>query len=304
MRTHLITMATTLVLSLAALMQAHAAAPTQAPNDPASHLAKFIGRWEGQSRMIIPGNAEPQIAHTLETAQWKLNQTAVLIEGLGTLKDPATGEDRIVHDALGIIRVDPKTNTLRFVAFKADQPMIETELEVLDTGDLRWSMQPAPNVTVRFTISLTDTTWKEIGEMSNDAGQTWREFLQMNLKRIDPPTSDATDKPVPPGAFPVIEQAVLVHLDGSSLPDEVYERYDLATLEHQLLEAIESASVGEFDGHEFRSNHVVLFMYGPNAEKLFTTIEPILRVYPLCKNAKIEIRPGGPAVSPRIVELP
>jgi hypothetical protein len=72
------------------------------------------------------------------------------------------------------------------------------------------------------------------------------------------------------------EQAVLVYLDGKGLPKEVYEKYDLATLEDQLIEAIESQSLGEFDGNEIGPDEAALFMYAPNAETLFKGIEPIL----------------------------
>jgi hypothetical protein len=47
------------------------------------------------------------------------------------------------------------------------------------------------------------------------------------------------------------EQAVLVYLDGASLPDSVYERFDLATLEDQLTAVINDKHLGEYDGNEF-----------------------------------------------------
>jgi len=46
------------------------------------------------------------------------------------------------------------------------------------------------------------------------------------------------------------QQAVLVHLDGSSLPDAVYEQYDLATLEDRLVDVVSRQKLGELDGHE------------------------------------------------------
>ncbi len=100
------------------------------------------------------------------------------------------------------------------------------------------------------------------------------------------------------------EQAVLVYLDGLSLPKEIYENYDLATLEDQLIEAIESQSLGEFDGNEVGPEEAVLYMYAPNAEALFAGIEPILLDSPLCQNARVIVRQGGPGSQACEIFLP
>ena len=99
------------------------------------------------------------------------------------------------------------------------------------------------------------------------------------------------------------EQAVLVYLDGQNLPQEVYEDYDVSTLEDQLSEVIESQSLGEFDGNEFGPDGVTLYMYSPDAEKLFSGIESVLRAYPLCQNARVVIRQGGPGSQAREIRL-
>ncbi|HEY3366476.1 MAG TPA: Imm26 family immunity protein [Symbiobacteriaceae bacterium] len=99
------------------------------------------------------------------------------------------------------------------------------------------------------------------------------------------------------------QQAVLVYLDCIGLPDEVYERYDADSLEDQLIDAIDAACVGEFDGIERGQDEFILFMYGPDAEALFRAVEPVLRTYPLCRNARVVIRPGGPEVVGRELRL-
>lgn len=98
-------------------------------------------------------------------------------------------------------------------------------------------------------------------------------------------------------------QAVLVHLDGQGLPDDVYQDNDLATLEDQLRQAIEAGGLGEFDGNEVGPTETTLYMYGPDAERLFAGIESTLRAYPLCKNARIVVRCGGPGANQREVRL-
>lgn len=107
----------------------------------------------------------------------------------------------------------------------------------------------------------------------------------------------------PPAEKPE-DQAVLVHLDGRGLPNEVYERYDIVTIEDQLIELLEGTGLGEFDGIERGQGEATLFLYGPDAELLFAAIDPLLRAYPLCRNARVVVRRGAPGAPEREVRLP
>lgn len=100
------------------------------------------------------------------------------------------------------------------------------------------------------------------------------------------------------------EQAVLVHLDGIGLPNSVYEEYSAGDVEEKLIEAIEQAGTGEFDGIESGPEGVTLFMYGPDAEALYRSIEPVLQSQRLSAGVRIVVRPGGPEVPGREFRLP
>lgn len=81
------------------------------------------------------------------------------------------------------------------------------------------------------------------------------------------------------------EHAVLVHLVLSD--DELgteEEREAIYLLSDRLEEAIERHQAGEFDGNEFGGGGCVLFMYGPDADALFSSIEPIIRLSPLTRD--------------------
>ena len=74
------------------------------------------------------------------------------------------------------------------------------------------------------------------------------------------------------------EHAVLAYLrlsDGEFGGEGEIE--SIHELTDRLAEAIESAGVGEFDGDEFGDGECSLYMYGPDADALFASIEPILR---------------------------
>ena len=110
----------------------------------------------------------------------------------------------------------------------------------------------------------------------------------------------------PSATTPVVKppvQAVLVYLKGTGLPPHVYEQFDLATLEDQLTAAIIAGVLGEFDGNEVGPGETKLYMYGPDAERLFSGIEATLRAYPLCSGARVVIRKGGPGAGQREVLL-
>jgi hypothetical protein len=98
-------------------------------------------------------------------------------------------------------------------------------------------------------------------------------------------------------------QAVLVYLDGLRLPSEVYAQYDLATIEDRLIKVIKRNHLGEFGGNKVRNQTTVLFMHGPDAERLYAGIERTLRNYPLCQRARVVIRKGGPGSAQREVLL-
>jgi hypothetical protein len=99
------------------------------------------------------------------------------------------------------------------------------------------------------------------------------------------------------------EEDVLVHLDGVNLPDEVYASYDLSTLEDQLIEVINQNRAGEFDGNGIGDKKTTLYAYGPNADKLFEVMKPVLRAYPLCKSGRVVIRHGSPGSPQTEVKL-
>ena len=92
------------------------------------------------------------------------------------------------------------------------------------------------------------------------------------------------------------EQAVLVSIQGVNF-DELFPLEDL------LAKSLENTGLGEFDGNEVGQGETTLFLYGPDAEKLFEHIRPILMETPVCKHGKAIIRYGKPGASSRSVSL-
>ena len=71
----------------------------------------------------------------------------------------------------------------------------------------------------------------------------------------------------------------------------------LFALESQLESAINAARVGEYDGNEVAvdGSDGTLYMYGPDADKLFAAVRPVLEACSFMKGAAVKLRYGPPA---------
>lgn len=82
----------------------------------------------------------------------------------------------------------------------------------------------------------------------------------------------------------------------------------LFALEDELTDVLEGADVGELDGHEIAidGSDGFLFLYGADADALFTAIEPILRKSPVMQGADATLRYGDvddPDVKQKLVQI-
>ena len=96
------------------------------------------------------------------------------------------------------------------------------------------------------------------------------------------------DKHEPPM---VPEHAVIVHFN--------YGKTDLQPifdLGDELEAAINNAGVGEFDGNEIArdGSDGSLYMYGPDADRLFESVRPVLESSEFMQGAIVTIRYGPP----------
>jgi hypothetical protein len=105
------------------------------------------------------------------------------------------------------------------------------------------------------------------------------------LSRIFGSKSKITAKP--------IEHAVIVKFAyiGSTDLDPLF------ALEAQLESTITAARVGEYDGNEVAvdGSDGTLYMYGPDADKLFAAVRPVLEACSFMKGAVVKLRYGPPA---------
>jgi hypothetical protein len=137
----------------------------------------MVGNWEG-SGWTKKGQAEPESVNVKESVALKNGGTTLLVQGKGT--HPEIGN--VVHDAMAIIHYDAPSNTYQFDSHLA------TGQHKVATGTLKdnvfiWGFDLDNNAQIKYTITLTGSTWKEIGEYS-PAKDVWYKFFEMNLNKL------------------------------------------------------------------------------------------------------------------------
>jgi hypothetical protein len=85
------------------------------------------------------------------------------------------------------------------------------------------------------------------------------------------------------------EQAVIVYFDYGSTDWKPF-----FTFEKTLEDAVNHSGAGDYDGNELAvdGSDGSLYMYGPDADKLFAVAKPILLSTRLLKNIKVVLRYG------------
>jgi hypothetical protein len=99
-----------------------------------------------------------------------------------------------------------------------------------------------------------------------------------------------------------MEQAVIAHFSLTEDPfGSEHECEAIADLAAMLHPAIDDHGVGEFDGQESGGGRCIFYMYGPDADRLFGVVEPILKAAPLARGG-FAIKRYGDAKDPSAVE--
>ena len=103
----------------------------------------------------------------------------------------------------------------------------------------------------------------------------------------------AAAKPAPQAA---VEHAVIVQFNFPS-----GDLKKIIEVEDQLAKALEETGAGELDGNEIaldgRDN--LFYLYGPDADKLYEAIEPVLLSLEMLSQARVLLRYGPPSLDTR-----
>ena len=117
-------------------------------------------------------------------------------------------------------------------------------------------------------------------------------------RRAARPAPDA-----PKAASTAREEAVLVCLDSVAVTGEPGRAQDLEDVEARLVPLVQARGLGRYAGHRDGEDGTVLYLYGPNAEAIYTAVEDVLRDSPLTRHARVVLREGPPGAATREIRL-
>ncbi len=83
-----------------------------------------------------------------------------------------------------------------------------------------------------------------------------------------------------------LNEGLAVYLNGTDLPDEVYETCDLDTIYDEFGKLI--GDQGRVQSYWQGPTETALYLYGPSCEAMRAAIQPFLASYPLCQKARLE----------------
>jgi hypothetical protein len=106
-------------------------------------------------------------------------------------------------------------------------------------------------------------------------------------------TPASTTDPSPTVEKQIAEHSVIARYELPPGPTgTAADGQSLFRLEENLARAIHDARAGEFEGNELGSGGVTLYAYGPDADRLFAAMEPVLRAFPP-RPAQVLLRYGS-----------
>ncbi|XOV93124.1 MAG: hypothetical protein ACFHWX_00140 [Bacteroidota bacterium] len=137
----------------------------------------LIGEWEGTG-WVITQERQKRFTRVNERLTYKLDSSIIYIEGKGINIE----DGKVVHDAIGIVHLDPNTSQLMMMAFTEEGRNTLTALTFPTVDSFEWLIQLGPAGTIRYTAVVKDGTWIEAGSYSRD-GDTWNQFFEMTLRK-------------------------------------------------------------------------------------------------------------------------
>jgi hypothetical protein len=154
--------------------QPDSAALAVAQREAMNRIAYMDGVWRGPAWTILPSGQRHDVTQTERIGPF-LGGAVKVLEGRGYNPDGTVG-----FNAFGIISYQPndKTYTLRSYAlgYSGDFPL------TLTPDGYVWQI-PAGPMTIRYTATIRNNTWLEVGDRVAPGKDPVR-FFEMNLKRV------------------------------------------------------------------------------------------------------------------------
>jgi len=154
--------------------QPDSAALIAAQREAMTRLAYMDGVWRGPAWTILPSGVRHDVTQTERIGPF-LDGSVKVLEGRGYNSDGTVG-----FNAFGVISYQPgqQTYTLRSYALGYAGDFVLTP-----TPDGYVWQIPAGPMTIRYTATIKNGTWREVGDRIAPGKDPVR-FFEMNLKRV------------------------------------------------------------------------------------------------------------------------
>lgn len=169
--------AAAVVLSSAPLAAAQEVQPTGSAEqrEAMAALSFMDGEWRGQAVSYGPGGVRTELVQTERVGPF-LGGSVRVVEGRGY---DAVGET--AFNALGVISWNEVEDRYQFSAW-ANGRQGQYTFERTDVG-FNWEMPAGPGAMIRYTATVQNGVWREVGDYVREGGQPMR-FFEMTLTRI------------------------------------------------------------------------------------------------------------------------
>ena len=145
-----------------------------AQKEAMARLAFMDGVWRGPAETIMPGGEKHAVTQTERIGPF-LDGTVKVIEGRGY---DASG--KVAFNAFGTVSFNPAT---RAYTMRAHAQGNAGDFALTPTADgFVWEV-PAGPMTIRYTATIKDGAWREVGDRIMPGKEPVR-FFEMNLKRV------------------------------------------------------------------------------------------------------------------------
>lgn len=190
------TLATILAIAAASTTAFADPAPKVQPVKPTPGLAAAMakldfmrGVWAGPAKGVGM-DGKPYAVTQTERMGRMLGGDIVVIEGRGYMSDGSTG-----FNAFAVVSFDPRSQKYELRSYAQGQAGT-FELKLTADGYV-WEIPAGPDAIIRFTATVKDKHWREVGEYIAK-GKPAMQTFEMNLTRVGE-TDWPLATPVPPG---------------------------------------------------------------------------------------------------------
>jgi hypothetical protein len=151
------------------------AALIAAQREGMARLAMMDGVWRGPAWTIGPNGQKHNITQTERIGPF-LDGSIKVIEGRGYDE-----EGKVSFNAFASISYNPKTGG--YLMHSHAEGRIG-DFVIKPTADgFVWQIPAGPTMTIRYTATIKDGNWREVGDRIQEGKEPVR-FFEMNLKRI------------------------------------------------------------------------------------------------------------------------